>query len=34
MNRSQQQLYNDVHRIASAIEKLVKILDKELKENE
>ena len=27
MNRNQQQLYNDVHRIAAAIEKLVKILE-------
>ena len=34
MNRSQQQLYNDVHRIASAIEKLVKILDKDGQKDE
>ena len=27
MNRNQQQLYNDVHKIAIAIEKLVKILE-------
>ena len=27
MNRNQQQIYQDVHRIAAAIEKLVKMLE-------
>ena len=29
MNRNQQQLYNDVHRISKALEEIVKILKKD-----
>jgi len=28
MNRNQQQIYQDVHRISKALEKIVKILEK------
>ena len=33
MNRNEQQLYNDVKRVAIALEKLVKLMTKMMKEN-
>jgi hypothetical protein len=33
MNRNQQQLYNDIKRVAIALEKLVKLMTKMMKEN-
>ena len=33
MNRNEQQLYNDVKRVAIALEKLVKLLTKVIKDN-
>jgi hypothetical protein len=33
MNRNEQQLYNDIKRVAIALEKLVKLMTKMMKEN-
>ena len=33
MNRNEQQLYNEVKRVAIALEKLVKLMTKMMKEN-
>ena len=33
MNRNEQQLYNDIKRVAIALEKLVRLMTKMIKEN-
>ena len=33
MNRNEQQLYNDIKRVAIALEKLVKLMTKMMKDN-